>query len=113
MLIKATTEHNYETVDIDINNGTFKKSSVKMTETKIRVNKSILGEVLYMGGKPGPLGLDEVEVVAKAFNEVRTAAGFTALDFRTTEELPKKKEKKPKAVKVKKIKIKEVMANQG
>jgi hypothetical protein len=80
MLVKATTEHNYETVDIDINNGTFKRVSVKMTETKIRVNKSILGENL-MSKKP--LGLDEIENVAKLFNEARIAAGYDALNFRT------------------------------
>ena len=91
MLIKATTEHEYDTVEIDINNGTFKKVSVKMTETKIRVNKSILGENLL---SRKPLGLDEIENVAKAFNEARVAAGFTALEFRTTEEIKKEKKKK-------------------
>lgn len=87
MLLKATEEHNYEVIDININNGTFKKMSIKMNETKIRVNKSILGENLTSGK---PLGLDEIEVVAKTFNEVRVAAGFNVIELRTTEEVNKK-----------------------
>lgn len=85
MLIKATTEHNYETVDIDIHNGTFKKTTVKMTETKIRVNKSILGENLITR-KPIH-NLDEIGMVAECFNTVRVAAGYAALNFRLTEEV--------------------------
>lgn len=88
MLIKATTEHEYDTVEIDINNGTFKKVSVKMTETKIRVNKSILGENLQ---SRKALGLDEIEGIAKTFNEARVAAGFNALEFRLTEEVKRDK----------------------
>ena len=89
MLVRATTDHNYEVVDIDINHGTFKKCSVKIPDTKIRVNKSILGENLLTSK---PLGLDELEGVASSFNEVRVAAGFPALSFRLTEEVEKKDE---------------------
>lgn len=83
MLLRATVDHNYETVEIDIINGTFKRVSVKMSQTKIRVNKSILGENMTSGK---PLGLDEIEAIASTFNEARVAAGYAALEFRTTEE---------------------------
>jgi hypothetical protein len=85
MLVKATTEHNYEAVDIDTNNGTFKKITVKMTETKIRVNKSILGENLITGKAIS--NLDEIKMIAEGFNAVRVAAGYVALNFRLTEEV--------------------------
>ena len=95
MLVKATTEHNYEIVDIDIHNGTFKRSSVKMTETKIRVNKSILGENLITG-KP-VCNLNEIQMIAETFNVIRVKAGFKALELRVTEE-PKKEKKLKKKV---------------
>lgn len=86
MLVKATHEHNYEMIEIDLANGTFKRVSVSMTKTKIRVNKSFLGEDLT---SRKPLGLDEVDAITKTFNEVRVAAGFSVLEFRTTEEINK------------------------
>lgn len=84
MLVRATeNSYGYDTVDIDINNGTFKRTIVKASETKIRVNKSILGEIL---NPHKPLGLNEIDGVAKQFNEARVAAGYSALVFRTEDE---------------------------
>lgn len=94
MLVKATEEHNYEAVEISILTGLFRKTAVKMTETKIRVNKSILGESIMVGGVTKALALDEVVIVANTFNEVRIAAGYEALAFRVTEEI--KRERKVK-----------------
>lgn len=99
MLVKATEEHNYETIEINIDNGLFRKTATKMTETKIRVNKSILGEVFSIGGKTKALGLDELDGVAKIFNEARVAAGYEVLEFRTTEEIKKKRVKNGKTIK--------------
>ena len=85
MLVKASEENfDYNTVEIDIINGTFKRTTVKANQTFIRVNKSILGEIL---NPHRPLGLDEVDVVSKQFNEVRVATGFSALNFRVTEDV--------------------------
>jgi hypothetical protein len=94
MLMKATEEHNYATIDIDVNNGTFKRTTVKMTETKIRVNKSILGEIINLGGGTKPLGLDEIECVAERFNAARVAAGFSPLTFRTNADEDRKESNK-------------------
>jgi len=91
MLVKATEEHNYEAVEISILTGLFRKTAVKMTETKIRVNKSILGESIMVGGVTKALALDEVVIVANTFNEVRIAAGYEALVFRVTEDIKKEK----------------------
>lgn len=84
MLVKAASgTHGYDVVEIDINHGTFKKKNVSQQETKIRVNKSILGEIIDLGGKSKPLGLDEIQGVADTFNEARVKLGFAALVFRT------------------------------
>lgn len=87
MLVRATEDHNYDMVEISVDSGLFRKVSIKMTETKIRVNKSILGEIFCIGGVTKPLGLDEIQVVAATFNEVRIAAGYESLVFRLTEEI--------------------------
>jgi hypothetical protein len=87
MVIKAASgTHGYDVVEIDIHNGTFKKKNVSQQETKIRVNKSILGEILNLGGKSKPLGLDEIQGIADSFNEARVASGYQPLVFRTEDE---------------------------
>lgn len=88
MLIKAIDDHSYEMVEINIVTGLYRKCNIKMTETKIRVNKSILGEVFTSSGTKA-LGLDEIEGVANAFNEARITIGYEAMSFRLTEEIKK------------------------
>jgi hypothetical protein len=64
----------------------FQKKNVSQQETKIRVKKSILGEILNLGSKSKPLGLDKLKGIADSFNEARTAAGYQPLVFRTEDE---------------------------
>lgn len=86
VLIKATdTNHSYETVTIDVNNGTFyRKGSVKQNETKIRVNQGILAEKI--GFENVALNKEEAQVLAEQFNAKRAELGFDAIEFHRLED---------------------------
>lgn len=92
MLIKATEEgYNYETVDIDINSGLFKKTTVASKDTKIRVNSEIYGEYFTVGGSH-PCTIEDVIRIEKLFNNVRSSFDWKPVEFRKGNENEQKKE---------------------
>ena len=76
--------HGYDMVDIDVNNGTFKKNHVNASDTKIRVKQGINAEKLcYNGGGDYNLPLKNttaIKVIAD-FNKVRATLDFKPLEF--------------------------------
>ena len=86
VLIKANQSgHSYNTVIIDVNNGTFKKDDdVNANDTKIRILKGIHAEKLCYNGENDynqPLKDTTAIRVIEEFNIKRNELGFEPLEF--------------------------------
>jgi len=86
---KASSDnHTYETVELDINSGLFKKSEVDSSDTFIRVNSDIFGEE-FNKGKTYKLTGPQVKELETQFNAVRAERDWAPVEFRTTKEISK------------------------
>lgn len=86
---KASSDnHTYETVELDINSGLFKKSEVDSSDTFIRVNSGIFGEE-FNKGKTYKLTGPQVKELETQFNAVRAERDWAPVEFRTTKEISK------------------------
>lgn len=83
VLIKATEgNHGYDTYEIDINSGLFRKVTVKSNLTKIRVKQQIFGEYFYDGSKTAECSIDDIKRIEKLFNNVRKSLEWPEMTFR-------------------------------
>lgn len=87
VLIKSTEEDfKYYTVEIDINSGYFKKTTVDSKDTKIRVNSNIFGEY-FAAGDTHPLSDEDIIRIEGLFNAVRATREWAPVEFRRTKEV--------------------------
>lgn len=87
MLLKSTEEDfKYYTTEIDINSGTFKKVTVKSSDTTIRVKNEVFGEAIVLG-KLQSLTIKDIEQIESKFNKVRAAKEWHPVEFRKNKEV--------------------------
>lgn len=84
LLVDANSEHGYNVLEITENGLSqhFKKTSVKMRDTKIRINQGIFGEDLK---SHTVLNEEEIKNHVEVFNETRGLSGLKG-SFKIVEE---------------------------
>ena len=87
LLVKSTeTDYKYNTVEIDINTGLYRRTEVDSKSTVIRVNSEIYGEQIGYSQNV-PLSIEDIELLEAKFNSVREEKGWNTLEFRKSREV--------------------------